>query len=882
MTQTDQPTPPRRSIGILLKILLGLLVLSALVVALLPFAVQWYLEDWLRDRGVVNVSISDVDINPFVGRFTIQSLEFEDDRGVHKAGHAELNLNWTELANQRIRLSQLELRDAILEIQRTETNGWLLGTIVLSAAQAVEGVETSEQESGWGFGIDQLRIENVDIDYQDPLVTRSLKIDSLALDDFATWNPTQATTLEVTLSSGAAELSAAGQAYPFADTFELDLEVAGDKLDAAGLEALLKQAGITSLSGLLHTDFQIKVSAPPDAGMTVAVTGELALQSWALTMPDQSLAIDAVEWAGDLDVGIFGDTNTLAVQGSLQLADLGMEAPTASVRLSQMNWQGLIAGEAGEQGEGLSVDGELRMGGLQLKEAAQRLVAGLESLVWQGQASTSSAEQWRPKASGEISAGSFSAGYLDQPPLLSVGTITAQLMDLQSDQIVSLGAITLVELNLLNRATSQPNEQTHVLTVANIELDTLALRQNDLAVGEVLISDMQLWLERAQNGSLMLGLPETAETSEADVAADTEPDDESTVAEAGVAESEDPLLFSLAGVKTIGESALVYLDRSVRPVARLELKPFALEVGEVNAARPDADTAFRFAASEGRYGRIAFNGTVRPLAQETFVNGTGTIKDINMIKLDGFARRAIGYQIESGTLSSDLDLALQGQLLDSSAELTIRKLMIDPLDADEQDEFSTELGVPLGTALGLLEDDQETIRLTIPMQGDLADLSVGVGDAIRLVMKKGLVAGMQTAATTYFAPLWPALAATKLYSAASALRFQEVTFTASESYIDDKQRQYLKNMAGLLAKRPKVNLTVCARTVQADVTALFPDVSEPLSEDQLAELAGLADERQLVIKDGLIDAGIDSARLVTCTPEVRPDDEGLPRVVFGV
>jgi hypothetical protein len=327
---------------------------------------------------------------------------------------------------------------------------------------------------------------------------------------------------------------------------------------------------------------------------------------------------------------------------------------------------------------------------------------------------------------------------------------------------------------------------------------------------------------------------------------------------------------------------VTYLDRSVRPIAELALRNLEFSLGAVDSAMPDADTPFHFAAEQGRYARFNFAGLVRPFAEQTYLDGQGGIADINMIRLDGFVRRGIGYMVESGTLSADLSVALQGQMLDASAALTIRKLTIDPLEEGERDEFSAELGVPLGTALALLEDDQETIRLTVPLKGDLEDLSVGVGDAIRIVMQNGLMAGMQTAATTYFAPLWPALAASKLFSAASALRFQEVEFAPSSAALDGERLTYVHNMAELLVKRPKVNLTLCGRAVAADVLALAPSGESALDEEQQQALENLADERALVIKDALISEGIESARLVTCAPEFRPEDDGPPRVVFGV
>ncbi len=56
------------------KWILLLLVLRAAALSMLLLAAQWYLGEWLRDRGVVNVSIDDVGINPFVGRFVISSV----------------------------------------------------------------------------------------------------------------------------------------------------------------------------------------------------------------------------------------------------------------------------------------------------------------------------------------------------------------------------------------------------------------------------------------------------------------------------------------------------------------------------------------------------------------------------------------------------------------------------------------------------------------------------------------------------------------------------------------------------------------------------------------------------------------------------------------
>lgn len=857
------------------KWILLLLVLLAAALSMLPLAVQWYLGEWLRDRGVVNVSIDDVDINPFVGRFVINSVSFEDDQGKHRAGHAEADLNWTDLFNQRIRLTELELRDATLAIRRTDSNRLLLGTIVLGAAQAVEDVEASEAGPGWGFGIDELHLENVAIDYRDALIERSLTIEQLKLEALRSWEPELVTNLDVALSSGDASLTSSGTLRPFAEFFDLDLQVTGERLDAVGLEAVLAQVGVTELAGVLNSEFQIEVRTTPDGATMVAIDGDLLLASWHVVLGEQSATIGSAGWSGTIDLGLFGDTNTFVAEGELLSSELGADSAPYKAGFGELRWQGSISGEAGEQGAGVLLDGSVDVAGMEFADAALDQVAGLDALSWQGKVASTSAEGWRLGSAGNLTGAGLSAGFTQRPQLLTLADLSLEVIEAEPDQQLVAQAITLHEFSFAQRGNAGGDQPAPVLAFSELTLDQLRLGSNRLQLGEILISDLTGWLEMREDGTLLLGLPSAEpgqQSPEPEVAAESA---------SGVPDS-DALQIQLAGIRTVGESSVTYVDRSVRPEAELAFRDFEFSVGAVDSARPQVDTPFAISAAQGRYAQFEFTGLTRPFAEQTFLSGEGTIADINMIRLDGFVRRGIGYHVESGTLSADLAVALEGQMLDSSAQLTIRKLAIDPLDASEQDEFSTQLGVPLGTALALLEDDQETIRLTVPLKGDLADLSVGVGDAIRIVMQKGLVAGMQTAATTYFAPLWPALAATKLFSAASALRFEEVEFAVNSDQLSADYLDYVRNMAGLLAKRPKVSLTLCGRTVAADLLAVSPTGEAALSEEMRLTLENLADSRALVIKDVLVEEGIESARLVTCTPEFRPTDEGAPRVVFGV
>lgn len=831
--RTEDARPERRAARLVVIVGIAALTVVAVVLVSLPYAVRWYAESWLEERGLVNVAIADVDINPFVGTVTIEALTFEDNGMARRVGHATVNLDWASLFQRRFRLSVVELKDASLEFRRTESNRWLLGTIVLGAQEAVERAEQTEASIGWGFGIDDLRFERVEVDYRDPAIARAFTIDSASLSNLATWEPDTPTRLDVALSSAKARLVTSGTLRPFADTFDLDLSVEGTRLDAAGLDALLAQLGIDVLRGELDVSVQVRVSAPPDSGPTINVEGSARLTDWALAGATLQLSLDDLEWAG---------------------------------RVVAEEPDGFLA---------VRVDGELHARALAGADREAGFKAAVDEVRWQGATALADAtDGWQWEFGGELVATGLHAGALDREQTwLDVASMRTRVETNGLATTVSLRAVEILDLALLERHAADRADATHVARVGRIDIQGLTLGADAITVQPVKLTDLALWIERTEEGrmevqGLIAGGDATTDTGD--------------VTRNETASEEGPgIRFSLGGIETAGVNGLTYVDHSVRPVARLELAPLTFAVGAIDTDAPERDTPFELSASSGRYGRLEVRGEARPVSASTRVNANVTINGLDMIKLDGFARRAIGYSIEGGTLTADVSAALDAKRLDSLAQLTIRKLTVEPVDASAKDAFTGELGVPLGVALGLLEDDQDTIRLDVPLKGDVDDLSVGIGDAMRRVLQKGLVSAMQSAATAYFAPLWPALAASKLLEMASRLDLRPVAFQPGLAALAPDQRAYVDEVANLLMRQTKTNLSLCGRAVAADVDARFPTAAETLDETQLDALTALAELRLQSVKDRMIAAGIDGARLVGCRALADAADAGRPRVDFG-
>jgi hypothetical protein len=112
--------------------------------------------------------------------------------------------------------------------------------------------------------------------------------------------------------------------------------------------------------------------------------------------------------------------------------------------------------------------------------------------------------------------------------------------------------------------------------------------------------------------------------------------------------------------------------------------------------------------------------------------------------------------------------------------------------------------------------------------------------------------------------------------------------------LDEARHEYLDKVAGIILKRPGINIMLCGVATAYDRVELARQETASRSEgrdkkqDKAAlppvevpeeQLIDLADRRDAAVKDYLVDKhGVKPGRLVACQPRIDPDGGATPRV----
>lgn len=498
-------------------------------------------------------------------------------------------------------------------------------------------------------------------------------------------------------------------------------------------------------------------------------------------------------------------------------------------------------------------------------QATQPMAFGLQQpLVWQFDG------EWQgglisPLLEGRSSLQSFELSMAGAPSL----SFSRFILD---DISLSLTEQRVRELSLSD--VRIVDEQQTLLTLAHYHLDDIVLTQSSLSTGLHGFAGLQIHLERLADGH-WLGMPvdEGSAQSPAELSAmlddkaddaiplaavdetvvdDNRQEDTTDVIAVPAIEAAESSVVRMAGVTQLSTDGLiVFRDGTVQPAVEKQIR---LQQLQVESLHFDGDSlqllrpmVWHAQLTLDDYSRIEWDGTLAALEADADVSMTLVVRQLDLVSLNAYITPITGYRLQRGLLDVDLEVAVNRGMLSGELALRLRNSRFEPVDEGAIRRLSQQIAMPVETALSLLRDDDNVVRLTIPLSGSVHDPDMGFGDLTRQLSRLAV----QSAAGFYLRQsLQPYSALVSLASYAGsellAIRLQAIAFTSLSAELDVDAQAYLTKVADIMHGKPNLQLRVCPFVSREEVALLAA-----MTDDDAMTWQALAQQRGRIIRQFL-------------------------------
>jgi hypothetical protein len=306
MSDTSVPPQPqsekrtRSRLGFWLLVLTAAMVAAGMIIlALLPYAMEWGGERALLKLGAASATIEDVDFNPMTGRLILTDLKFQ---GINGDGasveHLLIKIDLFPLLKKRIYIRTLDLLGVNIEIRQSAGGELDMGGIVLPSSPAEEKLEPSgDSASLWGMGIRDLDVREISFRFINPEIDETVGLDRLNLKRFSTWEPDRASSFSVRAIVLDAGIELEGEMNPLSTSPTVKCELNLRNLSLERLLPYLADYGVTTLSGTVLARGKLEgtiVATAPSVDFELAVDGSEIAAVAALNMEDPEVSRENV------------------------------------------------------------------------------------------------------------------------------------------------------------------------------------------------------------------------------------------------------------------------------------------------------------------------------------------------------------------------------------------------------------------------------------------------------------------------------------------------------------------------------------------------------------------------------------------------------------
>lgn len=894
---------------------------------LLSLVVKYSLLSELETRGMSDVSVERLWLNPYTGVASIQNLKFSTDTDHYRLTDLELDLTLTDLWGQKVRVSGVRLISANLRLQQDAEGNLMINGINLAGDDTQEVVEEvveepEENASTWQFALDSLGVEDVHLLVDLPDVVADVSVQKIAIARLDT-EEEQKGDVEILLTLNRLELPSAELEAAVSLEFTTQLALERLELDdwkvhstAQSTLSNLKLTVTGNTISLPETQLKLDARAQYSAGdWTLSADTETAVSRADINTADAAVVFPEAIISLVLEAASQGGSQTIDAQTKLALSDLNLVADDTTVKLPELNLSldakgGNNAGNWQVSGNTNTVLSELDVVTPQALLQWARAEIGVE-----GEASSEDALNYQAVIEvladqGAVQAGAESAG-LKQAPLadlkhLSLGsTLTGSASEDQSVNEVSVKKLALSGLNLL-----PSKDQPTLVSDADFSLEGMTVKlpddsqAMDVVVERLNLPKAKIAFVREADGSmpqLAAVLSPQAQTSQTDRASEVAEStnetgsDNSATLQAEKESSGTDIPVFVKHLMIGPEVSVDISDAGVKPTFEEVVRINQLQINNLSLKESSQPASLNMALLLSHDAAIKAEGNFNVVAPNADVKIT--LDEYQLLGLSGYSKEFTGYALEAGVFNLTSTVKLADNQLDTHNQAIINHVTLRPEHSDTVQQFAHSLTMPLDQALDLLRDSNDQIKLEVPVKGALDDPDVDIQQIINKAlggaMKKASMLVLKTLLQPYGAIITVAqMAGEKM----TEVKLDSVRFAAGSAELNAVAKDYSGKIAAMLKERDALTLKMCGVTNLGDLQVVATEAGEKWPEvtaepaavpasDALQPLQELEEKYTKALKDLAAlrtdnlkrhlrdDLGVPSPQLVVCLPRHQADNK---------
>lgn len=264
-----------------------------------------------------------------------------------------------------------------------------------------------------------------------------------------------------------------------------------------------------------------------------------------------------------------------------------------------------------------------------------------------------------------------------------------------------------------------------------------------------------------------------------------------------------------------------------------------------------------------------------------------TLHQYQLLQVSGYAQKAVGYALESGTINIDTKIIIKNKKMDLDNKILIDQVNLRAVNKDKITQYANKITMPLDQALDLLRDNKNQIQLRVPVTGALDDPDIDLDQIINKALGGAIKKASISMLKFMLQPYSTVISVAKFAGDQVAkVRLDPVVYATGEGAMDESAKDYAEKIAKILISKKSLQLKVCGSTNKSDEEhflsaqkELKPEQDLPIKTMVSKQINDLAHTRSNGFRQYLIDNfGVQKEKLLICLPIHGEDKSAISGV----